>query len=111
MFPERWGIDATIRDVVTAALADDADALAAAERTGEWLGRGLTLIITVLNPEVIVVGTLGVVLGDRLLAPARAIVATNALPAAARACAIVPAALGNRIGNTAAIMAAIAAGS
>ncbi len=111
MFPERWGTAATIRDVVTAALADDADALAAAARTGEWLGRGLTLIIAALNPEVIVVGTLGVVLGARLLAPARAIVATSALPAAARACAIVPAGLGNRIGDTAAIMAAIAAGS
>ncbi len=111
MFPERWGTEATIRDVVTAAVRDDADALAAVARTGEWLGRGLTLIITALNPEVIAVGTLGVVLGDRLLAPARAIVAANALPAAARACAIVPAALGIRIGDTAAIMAAIAAGS
>jgi glucokinase len=110
-FPERWGTEATIRDVVTAAVRDDADALAAVARTGEWLGRGLTLIITALNPEVIAVGTLGVVLGDRLLAPARAIVAANALPAAARACAIVPAALGIRIGDTAAIMAAIAAGS
>ena len=87
------------------------DALAAVTRTGEWLGRGLTLIITALNPEVIAVGTLGVVLGDRLLAPARAMVAATALPAAARACAIVPAALGNRIGDIAAIMAALAAGS
>jgi glucokinase len=111
MFPERWGREATIRDVVAAAVRDDADALAVVARTGEWLGRGLTLIVTALNPEVIVAGTLGVVLGDRLLAPARAIVAANALPAAARACAIVPAALGSRIGDTAAIMAAIAAGS
>ena len=111
MFPERWGGEATIRDVVTAAMGDDADALAAVARTGEWLGRGLTLIITALNPEVVAVGTLGVVLGDRLLAPARAIVAANALLSAARACAIVPAGLGSRIGDTAAIMAAIAAGS
>ena len=109
MFPERWGRQATIRDVVAAALGDDADALAAVARTGEWLGRGLTLIVTALNPEVIAIGTLGVVLGERLLAPARAIVATNALPAAARACAIVPAGLGTRIGDTAAIMAAIMA--
>jgi glucokinase len=111
MFPERWGTEATIRDVVTAAVADDPDALAAVARTGEWLGRGLVLIIAALNPEVIAAGTLGVVLGDRLLGPARAIVAANALPAAARACAIVPAGLGNRIGDTAAIMAAIAAES
>jgi glucokinase len=111
MFPDRWGRTATIRDVVSAALDDDDQALAAVTRTGEWFGRGLTLIITALNPEVIAVGTLGVVLGDRLLAPARAMVAATALPAAARACAIVPAALGDRIGDVAAIMAALAAGS
>jgi glucokinase len=111
MFPDRWGRAATIRDVVSAALDDDDQALAAVTRTGEWFGRGLTLIITALNPEVIAVGTLGVVLGDRLLAPARAMVAATALPAAARACAIVPAALGDRIGDVAAIMAALAAAS
>jgi glucokinase len=95
--------------VVAAALRDDPQALAVVTRTGEWLGRGMTLIVTALNPEVIAVGTLGVVLGDRLLAPARAIVAATALPAAARACAIVPAGLGDRIGDVAAIMASIAA--
>jgi glucokinase len=109
MYPERWGGAATIRDVVAAALRDDPQALAVVRRTGEWLGRGMTLIVTALNPEVIAVGTLGVVLGDRLLAPARAIVAATALPAAARACAIVPAGLGDRIGDVAAIMASIAA--
>jgi glucokinase len=109
MYPERWGGAATIRDVVAAALRDDPQALAVVTRTGEWLGRGMTLIVTALNPDVIAVGTLGVVLGDRLLAPARAIVAATALPAAARACAIVPAGLGDRIGDVAAIMASIAA--
>lgn len=109
MFPDRWDARATIREVVDAALADDRDALAAVARTGEWLGRGLTLVITALNPEVVVVGTLGVVLGERLLAPARAVVATTALPAAARACTIMPASLGTRVGDVAAIMAAVAA--
>jgi glucokinase len=108
MFPERWRADATVRTVVEAALAGDLQALAAVERTGEWLGRGLVLVINALNPEVVVVGTLGVVLGDRLLAPARAVVADEALPSAARACSTVPAALGARIGDVAAIMAAIA---
>jgi glucokinase len=111
MFPDRWDARATIRGVVDAALADDRDALAAVARTGEWLGRGITLVITALNPEVIVVGTLGVALGERLLAPARAVVAATALPAAARACTIVPASLGTRVGDVAAIMAAVAAGA
>lgn len=110
MFPDRWDARATIRDVVDAALADDPQALAAVTRTGEWLGHGLTLVVTALNPEVVVVGTLGVVLGERLLAPARAVVAATVLPAAARACTIAPAALGARVGDVAAIMAAIVAG-
>jgi len=109
MFPDRWGATATIRDVVDAAMADEPPALAAVARTGEWLGRGLTFVITALNPQVVAVGTLGVVLGERLLAPARAVVAATTLPAAARACAIVPAALGSRIGDVAAIMAAVVA--
>ncbi len=110
MFPERWGAaadrDPSIRAIVEAALAGDQPALAVVERTGEWLGRGLALVLAALNPEVVVVGTLGVVLGERLLAPARAILAAQALPSAVAACTLMPAVLGPRIGNVAAIMAA-----
>jgi glucokinase len=109
MFPERWPGNASVRMIVEAALADDPQALAAVERTGEWLGRGLVLILGALNPELVVVGTLGVVLGDRLLAPARAIVADEALPSAVAASSIVPAGLGTRVGDVAAIMAATVA--
>jgi glucokinase len=112
MFPERWGIaapqEATIRTVVEAALAGDQQGLAVVERTGEWLGRGLIYVLAALNPEVVVVGTLAVVLGERLLAPAREILERHALPSAVAACTLMPAVLGTRIGDTAAIMAAIA---
>lgn len=111
MYPERWGPDSTIRDVVEAARANDAGALAAVERTGEWLGRGLALVVTTLNPQLVVVGTLGVLLGERLLAPARRVLAIHGLPAAAEACQIVPAALGTRLGDVAAAMAAIEGGT
>jgi glucokinase len=111
MFPERWGAaasrDPSIYSIVEAALAGDQPALAVVERTGEWLGRGLALVLAALNPEVVVVGTLGVVLGERLLAPARAIMAAQALPSAVAACTLMPAVLGSRIGDVAAIMAAV----
>jgi len=42
-----------------------------------------------------------------VLAPARAVVAAEALPQAAAACDIVPAQLGARIGDVAALMAAL----
>ena len=107
--PERWPPDVSTRQVVGQALSGEAHALALVEEAGFWLGRGMAVLVDVLNPDMIVVGTLGVVLGDLLLEPARAVVQAEALPRAAAACRIVPAALGSRLGDVAALMAAIAA--
>jgi glucokinase len=97
----------TGRDVVERARAGDAVALRAVTVSGERLGQGLALLIDVLNPEVIVVGGMGFRLGDLLLEPARRVAAAEAIPAAATACRIVPAALGERIGDVAAICVAL----
>ncbi|MDX2043927.1 MAG: ROK family protein [Acidobacteriota bacterium] len=108
MFPHRWSQTTPIREVVEAMLADDADALAVAAEAGKWMGRGMALLIDTLNPQLIVLGSLAVALGDRVLEPARRAVAEEALPQAAAACEIVPAKLGKGIGDVAALMAAIA---
>lgn len=107
--PERWPAAVTTRQVVEGALAGDRNAVALVEEAGFWLGRGMAVLVDVLNPDMIVVGTLGVVLGDLLLAPARAALSAEALPRAAAACRVVPAALGSRLGDVAALMAAITA--
>ena len=44
------------REVVEAARAGDADAIALLENSGEYLGRGLAILVDVLNPELIVIG-------------------------------------------------------
>lgn len=111
MFPERWSQATPIREVVEAMLADNPDALAVAAEAGKWMGRGMALLVDTLNPQMIVLGSLAVALGERLLAPARQALAEEALPQAASACEIVPAKLGNRIGDVAALMAALADGS
>ncbi len=108
MFPARWSSTTPIREVVESMLADDADALQVAEEAGKWMGRGLALLIDALNPEVIVFGSLGVVLGERIFGPARRVIAEEALPQAAAACQLLPAALGAQIGDVAALMAALA---
>lgn len=108
MFPHRWSQTTPIREVVEAMLADDADALAVAAEAGKWMGRGMALLIDTLNPQLIVLGSLAVALGDRVLEPARRAVAEEALTQAAAACEIVPAKLGKGIGDVAALMAAIA---
>ena len=71
------------------------------------MGRGLALLIDALNPEVIVFGSLGVALGERILGPARKVISKEALPQAAAACDLVPSVLGKQIGDIAALMAAL----
>lgn len=106
-FPHRWSQATPIRKVVEAMLADDPEALAVAAEAGTWMGRGMALLIDTLNPQLIVLGSLAVALGDRVLEPARQAVREEALPQAAAACEIVPAKLGKGIGDVAALMAAI----
>jgi glucokinase len=107
MYPSRWRQETPIRDLVDTMLRDDPEALEVAAKAGHWMGRGLALLIDAFNPQVIVFGSLGVVLGERVLAPARRIIAEEALPQAAAACDLMPAALGAGLGDVAALMAAI----
>jgi glucokinase len=107
MYPSRWHQATPIRDLVDAMLQDDREALDVAAAAGHWMGRGLALLIDAFNPQMIVFGSLGVVLGERILAPARKVIAEEALPQAAAACALVPAALGVRLGDVASLMAAL----
>jgi glucokinase len=106
-FPRRWHADTPIRELVDAMLADDPEALAVAAEAGARMGEGLALLVDALNPQLIVFGSLGVVLGDRVLQSARQVLAREALPQAVAACDIVPAALGTRIGDVASLMAAL----
>jgi glucokinase len=105
--PARWNRETPIRAVVEAMLADDPEALAVAAEAGRWMGRGIALLIDALNPQLVVLGSLAVALGDRVLGPARAVVRAEALPPAVAACEIRPAALGSRIGDVASLMAGI----
>jgi len=107
MFPSEWRKESSIKELVEAMLAGKEDALAVAQEAGIWLGRGLAILIDLLNPEVIVLGSLAVVLGDLLLVPARQILRVEALPTALRACRIMPARLGKSIGDVAALMAVL----
>jgi glucokinase len=107
MHPARWSATTPIRELVDAILRDDPQALEVAAQAGHWMGRGLSLLIDALNPQVIVFGSLGVVLGERILAPARKVIAQEALPQAAAACELIPSVLGNSIGDIASLMAAL----
>ena len=97
----------TGKDVARWALDGDELALQVVVESGEHLGRGIATLIDTLNPEVVVVGSMGVRLGDLLLEPARRVVHEEAIASSVGACRIVPAALGESTGDYASLCVAL----
>jgi glucokinase len=81
--------------VVEAARAGDAFALAELARFNDYLARGLTALVFVLAPEVVVLGTIPTAAGEQLcLAPVREQVRARLWPRLARELRILPSGLG-----------------
>lgn len=97
----------TAKDVGLAAAKGDALARQIVTQCGEKLGAALAILVDILNPERIVIGGLAMRLGDLLLEPARGMLAQEALPPSVSVCEIVPAALGESIGDVAALCIAM----
>jgi glucokinase len=96
----------TARDVAVAAKKGDEIALGILRTTGGRLGEVLAILVDILNPERIVIGGLAMRLGDMLLDPARHVMKREALAPCVSVCTIVPAALGESIGDAAALAVA-----
>jgi glucokinase len=81
-------------------LAHDGDpgAIEAVGLIGARLGVGITSLVNIFNPEVVVIGGGVIGAGELLLAPARAVVAARALPPGRDEVRIVPAAFGAEAG-------------
>jgi glucokinase len=103
----RAGGPITAKDISVAARQGDAIALEVLETTGERLGEVLAILIDLLNPDRIVIGGLAMRLGDLLLDPARRVIKREALDLPARTCQVVPAILGESIGDAAALCVAM----
>lgn len=90
-------------DVARAAQAGDAFARSIWQEVGEKLGAALALLIDVLNPDRIVIGSI-YARCEHLIAPAmQAVIDREALGPSAAACRVVPAELGDQIGSHAAV--------
>jgi Transcriptional regulator/sugar kinase len=92
-------------------IADAADAgdLVAAEvyyRCGKMLGRGLAVLIDILNPELIVIGSIFRRSENLLREAMQREIEREALPLSRSVCKIVPAGLGEEIGDYAALAVA-----
>ena len=93
----------TAKRVADAANAADELAQEINRDSGRALGRGLSILIDILNPEMIVIGSI-YQRAENLLAPyAEEEIRKNALRQAAQVCRVVPAKLANGIGDYAAI--------
>ena len=99
--------DVTAKTVGDAADAGDETVLAVYRTSGEYLGRGLAIIIDMLNPERIVIGSIFARSRNLLWEGAKQEIEREALGIAARVCEVVPAELGESIGDYAAIATAL----
>jgi glucokinase len=107
MYPGLWKKSVTVRDLAEADRNGSAEAHAVFAAAARNFGRGLALLIDTLNPECIVLGGLGMRLQDVLVQPALSVAEEESLPRAWKACQVVPAQLGEAIGDLAALCAAI----
>jgi glucokinase len=99
----------TAKSIAEAAKKGDALAREIYTTAGSYLGRGLSVIIDILNPERIILG--GIYMRDQNLleAPMRGQIAKEALPSSASTCLILPAGLGERIGDFASLCVGLSA--
>jgi glucokinase len=97
------------KDVGEAALAGDELARAVVVESATYLGQGCGLLIDILNPERISLGSIARKLGAFYLDAVRAAAKKEAIPAAFDSCVIDIAALGERVQDLAAIAVALAA--
>ena len=99
--------DVSAKSVSDAALSGDATALEVYRISGRQLGKGLAIIVDVLNPELIVIGSVFLRSGQLLIESMTEELEKEALACSLGVAKIVPAGLGESVGDYAAIAAAL----
>ncbi len=99
--------DVTAKTIADAADMGDETAIRVYEKCGEYLGKGLSVIIDILNPERIVIGSVFARSENLLRTAMERQIKAEALPLSAECCKIVPAMLSENIGDYAAVATAL----
>ena len=89
--------------VLQAARDGDALAIVLVEETAYYMGWGIANLVNILNPQIVLLGTIAVAAGDLLLDPIRRTVTEMAMQRPLETVKIMPAELGDSIGDLAAI--------
>lgn len=101
-----WADEFDVKTVADAARAGDKTARKVFDICGTKLGEGLAILIDLLNPEKIIIGSVFARCRDLLETPMERALEAEALGQARRVCEICPPALGEAIGDFAALAAA-----
>jgi glucokinase len=99
--------DISAKSVAEAAKNGDECALEVYRLCGEYLGRGLSIVIDILNPERIVIGSIFTRSRDLLWEEADKVIKSEVLAPSYSCCEIVCAELGEQIGDYGAITVAL----
>ena len=95
--------DVRSEHVLEAARQGDVLGLQLVEETGYYMGWGIANLVNILNPDIVLLGTIAIAAGDLLLNPIRKTVSEFAMTRPAEAVKIAPAQLGEALGDLAAI--------
>ena len=96
-FPE--GKNITAKDVCEAASKGDPGAVEILKVSGRHLGMGLSILIDILNPERIVIGSVYARCHEHLYPFAAELINRESLSASRNVCSVLPSALGENIGD------------
>lgn len=102
-----YGIDKTAKDIATDAKNGDPTAKEIYEISGKYLGRMLSVLMDILNPECIVIGSVFARSEDLLRPSMEEEIRKEALSYTAECCSVRPALLGDEIGDYAALITAV----
>ena len=101
-----FGAGRDVKSIAASARGGDEDSIEVFRKTGAKLGKALAILVDLLNPECIVIGSIYSRCEDLLKDSMQKALLEEALPQAAKACRIVPAQTGEQIGDYASILTA-----
>lgn len=99
--------DITAKSVADAALNGDETAIDVYNITGSMLGHGLSILIDILNPDKIVIGSIYQRVSELMVNAMNSVIAKETLPMSRSVAEIVPAMLGDEIGDCASLALAL----
>jgi glucokinase len=107
LYEERFSESLSAKDVCIRAEQGDQKALEVVKISSTYLGKGLAMLIDIFNPEAVIIGSI-FTRSEKLFRPTvEKIIASEALEQSAGTCRILPAGLGDRLGDHAALGVAI----